>query len=126
VCVNAQLRLRVARFQAANMEVEPAAGTEAVGSAPAAVPVVRSFTFTPISGDWADDAEDEEDGEGREGARASALEQLKEKYQHRCASAVARAARMSARTTAVGGIRACGAAHACVCGVAHVWHREVA
>jgi hypothetical protein len=102
------------------MEAEPAAGAAAMDAAGAgadasAAPVVRSFTFTPISGDWADDAE-EEDGEGREGERASALEQLKEKYQHRCAHGLRLATRAAHR------VRLAELGHArraCVCS-AHV------
>ena len=61
-----------------------AAAAAGAGEEAAPAPVVRSFTFTPISGNWADEADDDEDEGGREGSRAAVLDQLKEKYQHRC------------------------------------------
>jgi hypothetical protein len=65
------------------MEPEPeqAPAADAGAGAAEAAPVVRSFTFTPVTGDWADDDEEED---GREGARASILEELKAKYHTRC------------------------------------------
>jgi len=72
------------------MEEEPpaaaAAGAAAGGDALAAEPVAKTFAFTAIAANWADEVDEEEETEGRESARAAILDQLKEKYHSRRAA----------------------------------------
>ena len=72
------------------MEEEPpaaaAAGAADGDAAPDAAPTTKTFAFTAVAGNWADEVDEEEETEGRESARAAILDQLKSKYHSRCAA----------------------------------------
>jgi hypothetical protein len=69
------------------MEAEPPAAAAPADATPAvapdAAPATKTFAFTAVTGNWADEVDEEEETEGRESARAAILDQLKTKYHSR-------------------------------------------